>query len=166
MILLINLTRTNEESELQYIWRLCSAKDAGTLEMTWEELSDILNKNLREPDEEWTSSAYRKKYQQAKSFYNEVFSKMSTDDYHEEFISQKRELEQLKIQYRDERNAWNKQNYTNARVKKNLDYLEEKLQEIGRINFNDLCEVEINGDNDLIVCASDWHIGETFSSTL
>lgn len=33
---------------------------------------------------------------------------------------QKRELERKKIQFRDERNAWQKQNFADARVEENL----------------------------------------------
>lgn len=159
-----DLKRKQDESELQYIWRLCSAKDSSTLDMTWSELASILNKELRADDEEWTESAYRKKYQQAKTFYEEVFSKMESDTYNNELMVQKRELERLKIAFRDERNAWQRQNYADTRVEETLDILEEKLCEIGKVEFTNYENVEINSDNDLICCLSDLHIGETFSS--
>ena len=75
-----------------------------------------------------------------------------------------RELEQAKIQYRDERNAWNKQNYTDARVEQKLDYLEEELKNIGKINFPEHEPIEINSDNDMLVILSDFHIGQAFKS--
>ena len=56
-------------------------------------------------------------------------------NYSESVAEQKRDLEKAKIQFRDERTAWNKQNYINARIEKDLDYLGEKLQEIGKVNF-------------------------------
>ena len=136
MFNIFNTERTENESELQYIWRLCSAKDSGILDYTWDELANVLNKNLREEDEEWTSSAYRKKYQQAKVFYDEVFSKMESEHYYQELLEQKRDLERMKIQFRDERNAWNKQNYIDARATQKLDYLEEQLISIGKTQFS------------------------------
>ena len=44
---------------------------------------------------------------------------------------QKRELERKKIQFRDERNAWQKQNFIDARVEEKLDLLEEELTSQG-----------------------------------
>lgn len=76
----------------------------------------------------------------------------------------KRELERAKIQFRDERNAWNKQNYSDARVEQKLDYLENCLTNQGRVLF-EMHEIpQVNSDNDLLIQLSDWHIGETFSS--
>ena len=79
-------------------------------------------------------------------------------------MEQKRELERLKIQYRDERNAWNKQNYRDARVEQKLDYLEEELRDMGKINFPEHENVEINSNNDMLVLLSDFHIGQCFDS--
>ena len=85
--------------------------------------------------------------------------------YNDSIAEQKRNLEKARIQYRDERNAWNKQNYLDARISKDLDYLGEKIAEIGRIHFkSNSSSISINSDNDLIICLSDLHIGETFNS--
>ena len=157
----MNLNKKADESELQYIWRLALAKDSGSLDMTWEELADVFNENL---ENNYGSSAYRKKFQQAQHFYDDVFSKMDDTEYSQELMKQKRELERLKIQFRDERNAWNKQNYTDARVEQKLDYLEEELRDIGKIDFPEHEIVETKGDNDMLVILSDFHIGQCFDS--
>lgn len=157
----MDLKKKADESELQYIWRLALAKDSGALDMTWEELANIFNSNL---ENNYGSSAYRKKFQQAQHFYDDVFSKMDSATYVQELMEQKRELERLKIQFRDERNAWNKQNYVDARVEQKLDYLEEQLKEIGKIDFPECENVEINSDNDMLVILSDFHIGQAFNS--
>ena len=157
----MNLNKKPDESELQYIWRLALAKDSGSLDMTWEELADIFNENL---ENNYGSSAYRKKFQQAQHFYDDVFSKMDDTEYSQELMKQKRELERLKIQFRDERNAWNKQNYTDARVEQKLDYLEEELRNMGKMNFPEHEIVETKGDNDMLVILSDFHIGQCFDS--
>lgn len=162
---MINLELKENESELQYIWRLCNAKDSGILDMNWEELTEILNKNLREDETEYYgSSAYRKKYQQAKLFYEEVFSKMKPSSYTDEMILYKRDLEKAKIQFRDERNEWNKQNRIAARVEQKLDYLEGQLLQLGKKEYPNHKNVEINSDNDILVLLSDLHIGQTFES--
>ena len=157
----LDLKKHKDETELQYIWRLSLAKDSGSLDMTWDELANIFNENLKT---DYGSSAYRKKFQQAQHFYDDVFSKMESNDYAQELMEQKRELERLKIQYRDERNAWNKQNYIDARVEQKLDYLEEELRDMGKMNFPEHENVEINSNNDMLVLLSDFHIGQCFES--
>ena len=78
----------------------------------------------------------------------------------------KRELEAAKVQFRDERAAWNRQNTIDARVNQKLDYLESVLKESGeRIYTPSPIEVCVgNSDNDLLVILSDLHIGADFSS--
>lgn len=80
----------------------------------------------------------------------------------------KRELEAAKVQFRDERAAWNRQNTIDARVNQKLDYLESVLKESGeRIYTPSPVEVCVgNSDNDLLVILSDLHIGAAFSSEL
>lgn len=156
-----NLMKNKKESELQYIWRLASAKDSGVLDITWDDLADVFNKNL--DHEEWTSSAYRKKYQQAKSFYNEVFSKMKSDQYAQEVLEKTRELDRAKVAFRDQRNAWRKQDRDATRVFETLNMLEEDIKSsstdahIPHVDYEDTT-------NSLIVCLSDWHIGADYNS--
>lgn len=165
----MDINRLPNETELQYIWRLGSAKDSGVLEMTWEELADVFNKELREDDEEWTESAYRKKYSQAKAFYEQVFSKMKPEAEINAVDEKRRELERLKTQYRDERNAWQKQNVTTARVEQKLDYMEQIIQESGKRIYPAVTYEPVKKDEEmrsLIVCLADLHIGQAFSSCL
>lgn len=158
--------KKTEESEEQFVWRLCFAKDSGVIDMTWDELAETLNAELREDESDYlSSSAYRKKYQYAKKMYDEVFSKMVSNEYADDIAEKHRELERMKIQYRDQRNAWNKQNYADARVEETFDILEEKLSELGKINFENIENyVEVNTDKEMIVCLSDLHIGQNFKS--
>ena len=161
----MNLNKMPNENDNQYIWRVCSAKDSGLLDLSWNELADIFNKELLDDDIGYNESTYRKKYQQAKMFYEDVFSKMVSNQYNEELMVQKRELERAKIAFRDERNAWQRQNYLDARAESKLDLLEEKLSEIGKLNFAPTYNKDYEmSDNDIICCLSDLHIGQTFSS--
>ena len=147
---------------LEYLWELGQAKDAGLLDMTWNEIAELINKEFRSDDEALTESAYRKKYAAAKQFYDEVFN-------HEEFKSDDtqeklREIERAKVALRDERISYNAQNRIEARVEQKLNYLEDKLSSIGRIEFTSNDAPQINSDNDLLVILSDTHFGQTFSS--
>lgn len=155
--------RRDSETELQFIWRLHYYVDKG--EMTWEELAGIVNKEFRESEELYrTESAYRKPVQNAERYYKEVFAKMSGDEYSAGIEKQRRELEQEKIRYRDERRGWNQQNYIISREKQTLDILEEAIRDIGRVNFKPRAGGAIAlSDTSMLVCLSDLHTGQTFS---
>lgn len=160
----MNTNKLPSENEAQYIWRICQAKDNGVLpgDAKWQDVADIINKNLYGEDISLykSASAYRKRYQYARDLLNNhVFDNPS-----ENISEQIRELERLKIQYRDERNAWNKQNYADARVSQKLDYLEKRLLEENKYEFKASNIVTTKQDNDLLVILSDLHIGQTFYS--
>lgn len=155
------------ESEYQFLWRVGNAKKNGIYSGNWSDIADIINKCYREDESEYrTESAYRKVFNSVYDFYEAgVFNKFSEDDYLQSLGEQKRELERMKIQYRDERNAWQKQNYSDARVSRVLDTLENELKESGRIDFPDNgMHIGQNSENDMIILLSDLHIGESFDN--
>lgn len=164
---MVELKKLSNENEEQYIWRVAQAKDAGLIDMKWDELGEVINQELYGDNEEdyRHSDVYRKPYTHAKKFYEAgVFSKFDEDEYTEKLNNQKRELEKAKVAFRDERNGWNKQNRVEARVEETLDNLERELREIGKSNFK-VGKVKCNeGDNSLIVMLSDLHTGQTFDS--
>lgn len=162
---MIDIKKLPEQTDEQFLWMIGQMVDSGKIE-SWASVNNIVNKELGIEEDKWRDeSSFRKRYQAAKAFYEGCFSKMESDTYANEVATMKRELERAKIQFRDERNAWQKQNYIDARVESKLDLLEEKLSEIGKIEFSSHDEVKINSNNDLICCLSDLHIGQTFNST-
>lgn len=169
MVSIIDLHKNSTENEEQYIWRLCQAKDSGVLDMAWDTLAAIFNSELRKDDEDFSPAAYRKPYQNAKRYWEAgVFNQYNNNSnkYFSELEEKRRQLEQEKIKFRDERNAWNKQNYIAARATQKLDYLEECLKNIGKINFDPVqpsCQSMVS-TNDMLVILSDLHIGQCFSS--
>lgn len=69
MVIITDLHRLENENEEQFIFRLGSAKDAGTLDMNWEEIAAVVNAEFRSDESEYRSeAAYRKPYQQAKGY--------------------------------------------------------------------------------------------------
>ena len=110
-------------------------------------------------------SAFRKKCKYARDFYEEVFSKREPDEYQKELQIQRRELEKAKVQFRDERNAWQKLNYIEGRVDDKLNKLEEEIMTQGKIDYKVHGGLSVTSDNDLLVILSDLHIGQCFSST-
>ena len=161
---MVDIKKLPEETEEQFLWRIGQMVDSGKIE-NWSSINDIVNKELGIDEDKWRDeSSFRKRYQAAKKFYNGCFSKMESNEYQEKLDAVNRELARKTIQFRDQRNAWQRQNYADARVNETLNLLEERLSEIGKIEFEDYENLQINGDNDLICCLSDLHIGQTFDT--
>ena len=161
---MIDIKKLPGETEEQFLWKVGQMVDSGKIE-NWASVNDIVNKELGIDEDKWRDeSSFRKRYQAARKFYDGCFSKMESTEYQEKLDALNRELARNTIKFRDQRNAWNRQNYADSRVEETLDLLEEKLCEIGKVEFTDYKDIEINSDNDLICCLSDLHIGQTFSS--
>ena len=159
-----DFTRLENENYNAYIWRLDNLIQSGKYK-NWREITPMVNKELFGDDESQyrDESAYRKACKYARDFKDAgIFN--SDEEYLKELQIQKRELERKKIQFRDERNAWQKQNYTDARVEEKLNKLELELTSLGRINFDKHNNVSIDSDNDMLIILSDLHIGQTFDS--
>lgn len=160
----MNLKKYENEMEEQYLWRIGQLVDSGKVD-SWTSVNDIVNMELGIEEDKWRDeSSFRKRYQAAKKFYDNCFSKMESEEYAEEISVMKRDLERAKIQFRDERNAWQKQNYIDARVEQKLDLLEKELTSQGRVNFNIHENANIKSDNDMLIILSDFHIGQCFHS--
>ena len=116
-------------------------------------------------DNDYGESTYRKKYTSFQKMLDANRSKfVDTDAQLKELDIQKRELERAKIQFRDERRSWNKQNYENARFDEVMKLLDERLDNFAKTNFTSHYVPCIDSDQSMIICLSDLHIGQTFSS--
>lgn len=129
---------------------------------TWQDVANIINELT---GDDYGESTYRKKYQSFQKILEANQSKfVDSNEQLKEIEIQKRELERKKIQFRDERNAWQKQNYIDARVEQKLDLLETELLSQGKVNFDIHDNVNISSDNDILIILSDFHIGQCFKS--
>ena len=156
-----DLKKRADESELNYIWRLGKLRDDGVIDMTWSELAEILNSQLREPDEEYTESAYRKKYKTIKDAYDEIFSSYKEDNYIQELTLQRQELQKEQRKLRDERLDLNKRLREQARLESTIERIENSLNNIADQYYNTKItpsQSPITTDK-MIVCLSDLHIG-------
>ena len=70
------LQKLPDENEFQYIWRIGQAKDNNEIDLSWSELADILNSELKEDETEYLNEcSYRKSYATVKKYYEAgVFS--------------------------------------------------------------------------------------------
>lgn len=157
-----NLTPESYESLLKD----CHDKANRISELDWAEISDKYSlgwngDSLRKATTSILGGAFVSDYYKEKLANGDNYG---IEQYAAEIDALKRDLERQKIQFRDQRNAWNKQNYVDARVITTLDILEEDLKTLGRVNFAEHITPRITGDNEMVVTLCDLHIGQTFNN--
>lgn len=154
----------SNENEEKYIWRLGQAKDSGELDMSWDEIADVINKELGNEDKPFSESAFRKPYQQVKRFFEAgVFNNLSEDQYIKELQLQKQELAKQQVKVRDERNELNRVIREEARKENYRDQIIRSISEhqCRPLSYDE--SKQFNGvlrtDNDLIISMTDLHTG-------
>ena len=159
------LKRLENETEEQYLWKIGQLVDSGKIE-SWASINDIVNEQLGIDEEKWRDeSSFRKRYQAAKKFYDGCFSKMESDEYQKKLDVVNREIARNTIKYRDWKRSWNRQNYMDSRFDEVMDILEERLDNFAKIDFTPTPTPIVDGNNSMIICLSDLHIGQCFSSS-
>ena len=158
----ISLTKQPNENEEQFIWRLGQAKDSGLLDLDWNEIAEIVNKEFRADESEYRSeAAYRKPYQQAKRFYESgTFQKYQTEDaYIKELRNAKFELRKEKQKMWDERTELNRKLREQARRESFVDLVSRSIATVEPLKLNYEEKEFIESDNDLICHITDLHAG-------
>ena len=148
------------------MWRLGQAKDNGLVDVSCEEIADIMNKEFREDVSEYRSeAAYRKPYQQAKQFYEAgTFSKFSEDTYIAELREAKHEVRKEKQKLWDERTALNKVLREEGRRESMFDIVKYAIEKYQPIKFDYEPHTVDSSDNDLIIHLTDIHCGVNIDS--
>lgn len=156
--MLTKITIKSDETESQFLWRI--GEEVASGKYTWDDITPYVNQQLYGDNKAKYKgeSAYRKKVQAATKFYEEVFSKLVDDEYSKKIKKQKQELEEEKIKLRDERNENNKELRIQARIDESLNHLQKLITDTSPYtdSYTDFIS---DGDNDLIICLSDYHIG-------
>ena len=107
---MIDLHKQPGENEEQFCWRLGRAKDSGELDLSWEQIADIINQEFRTDEDEYRNeSAYRKPYQQAKRFYEAgVFKDLTSEKYISLLRLEQQELRKERQKLSDEKLEYNR----------------------------------------------------------
>lgn len=157
----MSLQKLENENLEQYIWRLGQYKDSNISNIGWDDIADIINKEIGNEDTPYSESAFRKPYQQAKRFYDAgVFNSNKEKD--NDFEKQKQELEKLRVKIRDERNELNRVIREEARKES---YKEQILRSISEYNCKPLLydtykkQIESKGSSDIVCTFFDVHTG-------
>lgn len=156
--------KLENETEEQYLWKIGQLVDSGKIE-SWASINEIVNKELGIDEEKMRDeSSFRKRYQAAKKFYDGCFSKMESEEHQKKLDIMNRELARNTIKFRDQRRSWNKQNFIDTRFDEVMDIIEERLDDFAKVSFAPHNSPTVDGEDSMIVCLSDLHIGQCFSS--
>ena len=159
MNIITTYRRFENESDEELIYRITGEKE---LIGSWQDVADILNELL---GTEYTESKFRKQRQAFDKMLLANQSKITDSTEQLKEIEEKiRLLERKRIQFRDERRSWNKQNFENSRFDEVMNILIERMDNFAKTNFTPHSSPVIDGDKNMIICLSDLHIGQCFSS--
>lgn len=149
------------ENERQYIWRIGQMIDKGEIS-SWKEVAPIINAEWREDESEYRDeSAYRKPYQYAKGFYEDVFSGFEEDQYMNELEEQKIALQKERMRLSDQRREFNKLVRKEARTEHLYDVIRETAEKMNKekpMKFDCFSEV-FESEKEAVLCLADWHYG-------
>lgn len=162
MIFIFDFKKLQTDTEESYLWRIGQAKDSGLIDLDWTQIAAIMNREFRESESEYrTEAAYRKRYNEAKKFYDAGVFKKSENEELKELQKMKDEVYKAKKQLSDQRREYNKVLTSDARS----DHLTEKMIEAAE-NLN--CNYPLLSSNptypvskhkEALICFADWHYG-------
>jgi hypothetical protein len=154
--------RMSDESIEDYIWRICSNKDIGKYDLTWDEVGEILNV---ECDENYTSSKWRKNYQNEKRGYDRAIEKnIGYDDAIEELKIQQREIYKERQKFRDDKNEFNAWLREQSRMELFMERVDESAERVINSTKREIpkpTEIKIS-NKEIVVGLADVHYGSEF----
>lgn len=154
------IIRDNNETEEQFLWRIGQAKDNGILDLDWNEIASVMNKEFRSDISEYRSeAAYRKPYQQAKRFFESGVFNSYKDTYLEELRAEKQEIRKEKQKLFDERTALTRLLREQGRLESMYDIVKRAIDEYSCQKFDYVPNHIADSDNDLIIHLTDVHCG-------
>ena len=165
---MIDLKRQENENEEQFIFRIGQAKDSGQLDMSWDEIADVINKEFRSDESEYrTEAAYRKPYQYVKGFLAAKAIKQyeSESEYSKELENKKQEIRKERMKLQTANLERNRLDRNEARQEMYYEYVGNVCDILPLPDFkpliatrNSSCGVEY------LVTIADVHYGATFKS--
>lgn len=155
------LKRLENETEEQYLWKIGQLVDSGMIE-SWSFINDIVNKEILGEDETmWrTESAWRKRYQAAKKFYDGCFSKMESNEYSDKLEEQRREIEKQRQKLYATKTEYTRQVRQQSRFEL---FYENVAHEINALDVPEFVGLDYSANNkEYILSIADIHAGANF----
>ena len=158
---MIEIKRKPNETEEQFLWRVGQMIDSGQIE-SWKSINDIINSELNIEEEKWRDeSSFRKRYQAAKKFYENCFSKMESDTYAKEVKVMTDKLYKERKKFYDQKREYNKLLTSDARAEhltEELILAANRLNEFEPLVFENKY-FDSNVHKEALIAFSDWHYG-------
>ena len=156
------LKRSDENTE-EYLWRIGQLIDGGKYE-SWEVVTPSINEQLELPKDKWrTESAYRKKYQSAKKFYNNVFAKRNGNDYLNDLREQETSLYKERRKLSTTKLEYNRYYTQAARRELFYENIAEQIP-VTTVNIPEVVDVREPNSKQYVLTISDIHLGADFRS--
>lgn len=156
-----DLKKLENETEEQYLWKIGQLVDSGKVE-SWASINDIVNKEVLGDDETmWrTESAWRKRYQSAKKFYDGCFSKMESNEYSDKLEEQRREIEKQRQKLYATKTEYTRQIRQQSRFEL---FYENIADEINTLNVPEFINLDYSTNNkEYVLTIADIHAGANF----
>ena len=154
--------RMSDETIEDYVWRICSNKDNGKYNLTWDEVGEILNE---ECDENYTSSKWRKNYQNEKRGFDRAVEKnVGYEDAIEELKLQQREIYKERQKFRDDKNEFNAWLREESRLEQFFERVDEAATRILSRSKKEVQEINFvkKNNQEIVVGLADVHYGADF----
>lgn len=149
------------ETEKQYIWRVSQYVKENKI--TWRELADIINQTWREDESEYRDeSAYRKPVGYAAAYYDEVFSKMISNEYSDQLVAQKNEIIKERKKIQTEKIEINKWLRESARDEMIAEQIAEAISKLEPLKVPACIKTKKHSTKAAVLCLADCHYGVEF----
>lgn len=158
MITDIKYKRMSDESYDDFWWRICSNKDLGIYDLTWEEVGEILNQEL---EEEFTSSKWRKNYQMMKKGFDKAKQQnLETEEVLQDIELKKIELKEERVKLSSLRSDLNKTVRNTARFEQWIDEVKQAIKEV-KVTIPEYKGIlDENYEKDYLLTIADIHTGK------
>lgn len=164
----MELFKRENENDRQFIFRLGRAKEQGLIDLDWQQLTDIFNKELtdiKNGADKLSTSTYQQQYRIAVLYYEDVFKNYDTEDTNLETIDLLEEKTQTfykeKVKAQDALRVMRKHLRDEARIESLKEAIVSDANNfplnLKPYKYEDKMFHSVNKEG--ILCIGDWHIG-------
>ena len=162
----MELFKKKGENDRAFIFRIGQAKEQGIIDLTWDNIADILNENLTEiksPEEKLSASTYRQQYRLAVLYYEDVFKEMTSN---ENNIAVLEEIKKEKYKLFDQRIAYNQLIRGRARQEEINEIIKQEIKTGNLMKLQPKLEQKVFqfSEDVMLINLHDLHYGASFTN--
>lgn len=150
------------ENKDHYVYRLAQ-KYIETGEMSWDALAEIINEGLGLDEESYlNASTFRKPYQNAIRYYNNVFEKEFKKNNNDDLVKLKQEIKEERTKLNTEKIEYNKWIREKARDDLIAEKIENAIKSIEPLKFPKIYIERDTSDKEYVLVFGDEHYNSCF----